>query len=98
MKHPNGYGTVFKLAGQRRKPYAVCVTIGRKPDGKLERKYIGYFPTRREAISALAAYNDNPFDVRARDTTPSSLRRECSAWERPPMFRLRSTFEAIDRF
>ena len=73
MKHPNGYGTVFKLAGQRRKPYAVCVTIGRKPDGKLERKYIGYFPTRREAISALAAYNDNPFDVRARDTTMKEL-------------------------
>ena len=28
MKNPNGYGTVVKLSGNRRKPYAVRKTIG----------------------------------------------------------------------
>jgi len=69
LRNPNGYGSIYKLHGARRKPFAVCVTAGRKPDGRLIRKYIGYYETRREALSALSAYNDNPFDVRARDVT-----------------------------
>jgi integrase len=73
MKNPNSYGTVFKLAGNRRKPFAVCITAGRRADGKLIRKYIGYYASRREALSALAQYNDNPFDARARDITTIEL-------------------------
>ena len=75
MKAPNGYGSVYKLHGNRRKPFAACVTVGR--DGKkCLRKYIGYYETQREALSALASYNDSPFDVSARDITMSEL------WER----------------
>ena len=75
MKAPNGYGSVYKLHGNRRKPFAACVTIGR--DGKkCKRKYLGYYATRREAMAALASYNDNPFDVSARDLTMKEL------WER----------------
>lgn len=73
MRHPNGFGSIYKLHGKRRKPFAVCVTAGRRPDGRLIRKYIGYYATRREALSALASYNDNPFDVQARDVTMLEL-------------------------
>lgn len=82
MKHPNGFGTVYKLHGQRRKPFAVCVTVGKKPDGRMIRKYIGYYATRREALSALASFNDNPFDASARDITMSAL------WERWTEYRI----------
>ena len=75
IRNPNGFGTVYKLHGARRKPFAVCVTAGRKPDGRLVRKYIGYYATRREALSALASYNDNPFDASARDITMADLWR-----------------------
>ena len=66
---------MYKLHGQRRKPFAVCVTVGKKADGRMIRKYIGYYATRREALSALASYNDNPFDVSARDITMADLWR-----------------------
>lgn len=72
MRNPNGYGTVYKLHGTRRKPFAVCVTTGRDGE-KCKRKYIGYYETRREALSALASYNDNPFDAGARDVTMQAL-------------------------
>lgn len=28
MKLPNGYGSVYKLSGNRRNPWVACVTIG----------------------------------------------------------------------
>ena len=80
MRNPNGFGSIYKLHGKRRKPFAVCVTAGRKPDGRLVRKYIGYYETRREALSALSAYNDNPFDVRARDVTTLELWEKWQAY------------------
>jgi len=66
MKLPNGYGSVHKLSGKRRKPWAVRKTDSWTiEDGKLIRtyKYIGYYETRQAALQALAHYNENPFDV-----------------------------------
>ncbi len=68
MKLPNSYGSVTKLSGNRRKPYMVRICTGRKfipeKDGyELERKVLGYFATKKEALAALAEYNNNPFNV-----------------------------------
>lgn len=63
VKHPNGYGSVFKLSGNRRKPWAVRVTTGWTDEGKQQYTYLGYYKTRPEAILELARYNDNPYDL-----------------------------------
>lgn len=63
MRNPNGYGSVIKLGGNRRRPYAVRVTAGWTSDGKAIYKYLGYFEKRVDAIKALAEYNINPYDL-----------------------------------
>lgn len=68
MKLPNGYGSVYKLSGKRRKPYIARKTKGWKIDqktGKVKQLYItvGYYATRKEALNALAEYNVNPYDI-----------------------------------
>ena len=63
MRNPNGYGSVFKLSGNRRKPFAVRITRGCSEEGKRIYKYLSYHATRRDAMQALAAYNVNPYDV-----------------------------------
>lgn len=68
MKMPNGYGSVYKLSGNRRKPWAARVTTGWTIDintkkSKQEYKFIGYYETRKEALKALADYNINPYNI-----------------------------------
>ena len=44
MKNPNGYGSIVKLAGNRRKPWAVRITEQiDKNTGKQIYRYIAYF-------------------------------------------------------
>lgn len=57
MKNPNGYGTVTKLSGNRRKPYIVKEGISGK------QKPIGYTTTREEGLILLAQYNNDPWDI-----------------------------------
>lgn len=68
MKLPNGYGSVYKLSGKRRNPYIVRKTTGWVVDdatGTAKQQYItiGYYPTKAEALNALANYNANPYDI-----------------------------------
>ncbi len=63
MRNPNGYGSVHKLSGKRRKPYAVQVTAGWDEEGRQIRKYLSYHTSKSEAMRALAKYNDNPYDL-----------------------------------
>lgn len=63
MRLPNGYGSVSKLSGKRRRPWRVRRTTGWTPDGKQLYQNIGYFRTRAEALDALAAFNKNPYDT-----------------------------------
>ena len=68
MKLPNGFGTVYKLSGNRRNPYVAKKTKGWEIDpktGKSKQLYtvVGYYPTRKEALTALAEYNKDPFDL-----------------------------------
>ncbi len=73
MKLPNGYGAVVKLSGRRRKTYAARITTGWTEDGKQIRKYLGTFKTRKEALKALADYNEKPYDLNLRDVTFTEL-------------------------
>ena len=68
MKNPNGYGSIFKLPGNRRRPWAVRVTTGFTVDPDLKtakqlRQFLGYYATRSEAMQALADFNKDPYNV-----------------------------------
>ena len=73
MKLPNGYGSVVNLGKKRRKPYAARITVGWTEDGKQKKKYLGYYKTWKEAMKALADYNENPFDLATREVTFAEL-------------------------
>lgn len=63
IKLPNGYGTVYKLSGKRRKPYVARKTIGWDDEGKQLYSTIGYYKTKAEGLQALAEYNNDPYDL-----------------------------------
>ena len=78
MKLPNGYGSVTKLSGNRRKPYLARVTLGWITDeqtGKTvqNRVPIGTFKTKKEALQALAEYGTNPYDIQNNNLTIAEL-------------------------
>lgn len=68
MKNPNGYGSVYKLSGNRRRPWVARITNGWK-DGKQLYTTLGYFASRKEANIALAEYHNDPYDIAARSLT-----------------------------
>lgn len=66
MKFANGYGSITKLSGNRRKPYWVRSAAEKYVvDGKVKTKRttIGYYATQKEAIKVLADYNENPYAI-----------------------------------
>lgn len=68
MRLPNAYGSVYKLSGKRRNPWAARKTVGWKqvPEKGMSYpiyQFIGYYPTKADALQALAAYNENPYDI-----------------------------------
>ncbi len=67
MKNPNGYGTVTKLSGKRRKPWIVKEGISGK------QKPIGYAATREEGLILLAQYNNDPWDIETDKITLQEL-------------------------
>ena len=57
MKNPNGFGSVTKLSGRRRKPWVAKVTVGFDTEsGKQIQKSIGTFETRADAMKQLSLY------------------------------------------
>ena len=56
MRRANGTGTVVRLSGNRRRPYAVRVSE-RDKYGQIVQKALGYFATAREAQEALDEHN-----------------------------------------
>ncbi|KGQ39968.1 tyrosine-type recombinase/integrase [Gallibacterium anatis] len=87
MRLPNGYGSVFKLSGVRRRPYIARKTVGYTENGKQIYNTIGYFETKEEALTALAKHNqqDKPepsitlakvyqlwYPIHARQVSPST--------------------------
>ena len=59
LRKPNGYGSVIKLGGHRRNPWAVRITDG-IIDGKQIYRYISYHETKTEALKALALEQVRP--------------------------------------
>ena len=83
MKNPNGYGTVTRLSGNRRKPWVA-------KEGKSGRqKPIGYAATREEALMLLATYNAAPWDI---DRSKITLQELFNLWreKKAPKMRLGS--------
>lgn len=76
MKNPNGYGSVVKLSGNRRRPFAVRITAGYDSSGRQLYEYLGYYETRKDANIALAMYNSNPYDANLRNITFEGLYRK----------------------
>lgn len=73
MRNPNGYGSVTRLSGTRRKPYWVKKTVGWDEKGYPIYSTIGYTETREEGLILLAQYNKEPWDVDKAKTTLSEL-------------------------
>ena len=68
MKLPNGFGSVYKLSGNRRNPWCARKTVGWTFDEEKEKSYpiyvfIGYYPNRKDALTALSDYNQDPYDL-----------------------------------
>ena len=59
MKNQNGTGSIYKLKGKRRKPWAIRISY-QNETGATKRKYLGYFETKKEAQEVLFTYNKNP--------------------------------------
>lgn len=68
MRRANGEGSIFKLSGKRRKPYAVRITVGYTDEGKQLYKYVGYYSTKTEAKNAMREYLVNPFNLDHKST------------------------------
>ncbi len=73
MKNPNGYGTVVKLSGNRRKPFTARKTTGWNSKGHPIYLVIGYYATKEEGLIALAEYNKNPYDIDTKNVTLKDL-------------------------
>jgi integrase len=78
MKLPNGFGSVYKLPGNRRKPWIARKTVGWTPEGKQLYYTVGYYATRKEALAALSEYNKNPIGAQ-RDVTLVEIYEKWSA-------------------
>ena len=74
MKLPNGYGSIYRNGGHRRKPYAVVVTIGWDYDTqKQKRKLLSYVKTPKEGLKLLNDYHGNPYDLNFKNITFSDI-------------------------
>lgn len=72
MRLPNGFGSVHKLPGNRRKPYRVRITVGWKSTNeykKQEFKTVGYYATKEEGLMALAEFNSSPYNLDNKNVT-----------------------------
>ena len=64
MRNANGMGTVYKLSGNRRKPYvAKAPATWDSQTFKQIQSPIGYFATRKEACIALSEYLKSPYSI-----------------------------------
>lgn len=73
MRLPNGYGSIYKLSGNRRKPWCARKTTGWKDNGQPIYTFIGYYATRADALTALADYNKDPYDLQLSSVTFAEL-------------------------
>lgn len=78
MRNPNGYGTVAKLSGNRRRPYIVKKVVSWKENGQPVYSIIGYAETREAGNIMLAEYNRDPWNV---DQAKITLQQLFELWK-----------------
>ena len=79
MRLPNGYGSVVKLSGKRRRPYMVRGGVyGYDDRGYPQYDVVGYTETREQGLTMLAEYNRNPWDV---DKAKITLKELFELWK-----------------
>jgi hypothetical protein len=81
MRNPNGYGTVFKLKGKRRRPWVARITVDFKDNGQPNYEYLGYYEKQQDAILVLAKYNDDPYDLANAKFTFSQIYDLWAKWK-----------------
>jgi integrase len=84
-RNPNGYGSVVKLSGNRRRPFAARKTVGYDDRAYPIYEIVGYYETRKDAMLALAQYNAKPYDISLSKSTFSQLYDLWSKDEFPQM-------------
>lgn len=93
MRNPNGYGTVAKLSGARRKPFIVKKVSGWKDNGQPIYSIIGYTATREEGNILLAQYNSDPWDI---DKAKITLKELYELWKEKKALKLgKSNFKSL---
>ena len=73
MRNPNGYGSVTKLSGNRRRPFVVRKTVGFNGKGHPIYQVLDYTKTREEGMILLAEFNKDPWDVDKANMTLEAL-------------------------
>ena len=67
MRRPNRSGSVIKLSGKRRRPYAVRIWNGYKENDNGQiiptYKYVGYYEKQKDALKVLEKFNESPVEV-----------------------------------
>lgn len=96
------YGSVYKLSGNRRKPFIARITIGWE-DGKQIFQTVGYFKSRKEATIALAEYNKNPYDINIKKLSFSDVYEKWSSRKFPDLSKNRveqykSIYQSLSEF
>ena len=59
----NGEGSVYKLSGKRKNPWCARKTVGFKMNRQPIYRYIGYYRTKADALTALMDYNKAPYSL-----------------------------------
>lgn len=85
LRNPNGYGSVVKLSGRRRNPYMVRKTVDYDDRAYPIYAVIGYYPTRKDAMLALAQYNAKPYDIELAKSTFAEIYEAWSKLSFPQM-------------
>lgn len=89
MKRANGDGTVYRMKGNRRRPYVARKTAGKNEKGFQTYNWIGYYATKKEAVEALEQYNRKPYDTRM------SLKDMYNSWSETDLHDLRKNSQQI---
>lgn len=80
MRRGNGTGSIYKLSGNRRKPWVVMAPATFDDDGNAKRVPIGYYSSRTQAERALSDYISAPYD--ADKASKITLREVYDLWRK----------------
>lgn len=83
MRNPNGYGSVVRLSGKRRKPYMVRKTKGFNEKGHPQYVILGYTRTKKEGMMMLAEINKQDLSL---DNAGITLEELFERWKRTPFY------------